>query len=475
VILIKKIAKFFYANNVAFNVANSKHFINMITTLRPGYNPPDNTQLSGRLLDDVLEEVELHLKHELSEQTSLTLILDGWTNNNNDSIFACSIHTGTKAHLLRATDCGAEKKTAEFCANIGKACIEEIKEKYGQEIFAICADNENKMNAVSAKLKLLYPHMITYGCSAHVINLCVKDIIPNILLEHVVKVQKHFRNKHNAHGWLTEKHGLMPQIPCDTRWNSQQECLRTFVANFHKYNEIRLEHMQEFDQQISNILTNAGIYAEASNLLKQLKILSEALNNLQSDTANLSDAVQIWLHILNHEILEHYHPQLMKRFQQNIQPFHLLAYITDPSKCFGEQLSAEQEELAEQWLLEMHPKFLPYLLKLKIKDSDIFPAIMFNEDILSKFSAKKWWHVIKQRVMKKTDNHNDNTATAVKEFCEFLMKLHSCPPTSASIERIFSSYGLIWSKLRNRLGAKKAENLVKIYKFFKTDAEADDC
>ena len=172
----------------------------------------------------------------------------------------------SKSYLLRATDCGAEKKTAEFCANIGKACIEEIKEKYDQEIFAVCADNENKMNAVSEILKLDNPHLITYGCSAHIINLCFKDITPHNLLEHIVKVQKHFRNKQCAHGWLTKKKGLMPQIPCDSRWNSQKECLRTFVKNFHKYNEIRLEHMEEFDREIGNILTNAGIYSEASNL-----------------------------------------------------------------------------------------------------------------------------------------------------------------------------------------------------------------
>ena len=45
------------------------------------------------------------------------------------------------------------KKKTEFSANIAKTCINEIKEKYDQQTFAMCADNENKMNAVKLKLK----------------------------------------------------------------------------------------------------------------------------------------------------------------------------------------------------------------------------------------------------------------------------------------------------------------------------------
>ena len=48
------------------------------------------------------------------------------------------------------------------------------------------ANNENKMNA------------------AHILYLCIKDILNN-LEEHIIKVQKHIKNKHNSHGWLKEK------------------------------------------------------------------------------------------------------------------------------------------------------------------------------------------------------------------------------------------------------------------------------
>ena len=47
------------------------------------------------------------------------------------------------------------------------------------------------------------------------------------------------------------------------------------------------------------------------------------------------------------------------------------------------------------------------------------------------------------------------------EFCKLMRGLHSAPASSASLEHVFSTFGLVWSKLRNRLDPKKAENWLK--------------
>jgi len=36
------------------------------------------------------------------------------------------------------------------------------------------------------------------------------------------------------------------------------------------------------------------------------------------------------------------------------------------------------------------------------------------------------------------------------------------------VEKVLSACGLVWSKCRNRLGADKAEKLVKVYKFHRS-------
>ena len=49
-------------------------------------------------------------------------------------------------------------------------------------------------------------------------------------------------------------------------------------------------------------------------------------------------------------------------------------------------------------------------------------------------------------------------------FCKFYSKLQTCPDSSTSLERVFSLFGLVWSKIRNRLSSDKAQKLVKIYR-----------
>lgn len=163
----KTLQRFFYANNIAFNVSKNAEFKRMIQNLRPGYVPPNKEQLSGSLLNEVCDDVEEKLKKELLGEGAVTLVLDGWSNTRNDPVFACSIHTGNKSYLFKAVDCGAEKKTAEYCAAFAERAIVEIKGKYDKDVSTVCADNENKMNAMSniLKQKLNKSHLdlLTYG------------------------------------------------------------------------------------------------------------------------------------------------------------------------------------------------------------------------------------------------------------------------------------------------------------------------
>ena len=55
------------------------------------------------------------------------------------------------------------------------------------------------------------------------------------------------------------------------------------------------------------------------------------------------------------------------------------------------------------------------------------------------------------------------------------MKLLQMPAISGSIERIFSNFAMIQSKLRNRPGVQKPAKLVLCYKTFRSGKELDWC
>ena len=81
-------------------------------------------------------------------------------------------------------------------------------------------------------------------------------------------------------------------------------------------------------------------------------------------------------------------------------------------------------------------------------------------------SPRKWWAYVKLKSVKRQDPD-------LERFCVLMIKLHSCPASSASIERWFSSFGFIWSKTRNRLGAAGAEKAMKLVKIYRTLGKND--
>jgi hypothetical protein len=52
---------------------------------------------------------------------------------------------------------------------------------------------------------------------------------------------------------------------------------------------------------------------------------------LQSDQANLSTAVQVWLSVYNNKELVEYKNAIKKRFEFAMEPFHFICYLTNPT------------------------------------------------------------------------------------------------------------------------------------------------
>ena len=106
----------------------------------------------------------------------------------------------------------------------------------------------------------------------------------------------------------------------------------------------------------------------------------------------------------------------------------------------------------------VNPEFLPFVMSFKIKDEDIYPSNMFTTAMISNYDASKWWLIVQKKAEK--------SRKLPTEFCLLMRNLHSAPKSSASLERIFSTFGHVWSKLRrpNRLILQTDDKLNKIYK-----------
>ena len=190
--LDEQIARTFYACNVPFNVVNHPQFVCMVEMLRPGYHPPSRFDLAGSLLYKLHNKLTDEMKAEVQGK-SVTLITDGWSDIHNTPVTADSIHTGEKAYFLSAQDTGSNKKTAEYCASMAEASLQQSLDLLNCQVKALVTDNEKKMEAMRKIIQEKNPEIVVYGCSSHWLNLLGQDITPSQISAQVVEINKYFR------------------------------------------------------------------------------------------------------------------------------------------------------------------------------------------------------------------------------------------------------------------------------------------
>ena len=280
------------------------------------------------------------------------------------------------------------------------------------------------------------------------------------MINQIVEINKYFRNHHIPGALLSEMSGsVKPQLPCDTRWNSQLHCIQTFIKNRPFMLLMAAQHEDVIELRIRNLIQNVGLANEVKHLNSQLKPISNALDGLQSDSASIADACEVWMDLLQEEDLAPYLKTVEKRFNQAMTPSHFLANILHP-RYRGKKLKSDQITSAQEMLQEENLELVPDLMKFMCDDK-ILPQSLTNESVTMNVSPAVWWKSV------------EKLTPLNPLFCQLARKLMGMPASSASIERIFSNFGLIQTKLRNKLGIQKCAKLVFCYRMLRGKDEIE--
>lgn len=143
------------------------------------------------------------------------------------------------------------------------------------------------------------------------------------------------------------------------------------------------------------------------------------------------------------------HVNAKKRYGQAITGYHLLAYLMDPHfQNDLERITEEKKCRAMSLAEEEYPDLLTIILQMKAKAYPFNKAFLFDSSVISDLTFCSWWRALKGKM-------------------EEIYGLLSGAASSTSVERMFSTFGLVHSKLRNRLGMEKAAKLVFTSQDFK--------
>ncbi|KAF0288517.1 Mediator of RNA polymerase II transcription subunit 20 [Amphibalanus amphitrite] len=422
------------------------------------YDPPNRKAIAGRLLDQTYDKMKAEMREALAKTSEVTLVQDGWSDVSNSPVIAHTIHApGGGTFFLNSKWVEDMPKTAENCALLAEEAIEEARSQYGVKVTGLVTDNAKNMQNMRRIINQRHPEIAVWGCASHLLNLVGSAVTPSDIMKYVVAVHKWYRNHHNAGAWLAQKEGTVrPQLPAETRWNSQVDTLKSFIRNRQAYVAISAEHEPEMDETVTQRVNSLGLYRSIQDLVCQLEPIAEGVDRLQSDSATLADTVAVFQDLLDNQALAPHHATLERRKSQAVTSLHLAAYLVHP-RYMGQNLTTEEfDEAMAQFKEDLHPQITKFHGQLPPFPSSFFSAGM------KQLPPTEWWCGAAQR------------PGVSKELGDAAMSLLSKPPSSASIERTFSSFGLVQTKLRNRLGHATAEKLVFCYRMLQGTAAEDD-
>lgn len=189
---------------------------------------------------------------------------------------------------------------------------------------------------------------------------------------------------------------------------------------------------------------------------------------MEGNQCNLADSTLIWKDLerkLHNLLLDKNARKMFNgRFEKSVTPAHLAAFVLSPRMTLEKvevksktkslvidnvQLTDEEKTKALNFVEEsFNLSFLPMFFKYQARALP-FKRQSFGEDILKTLTDTEWWTA----QAKLTDLVSQPNLEDIK-------RLTTAVASSAGVERTFSKFGLIHTKLRYKLGNEKCGKLV---------------
>lgn len=395
-------------------------------------------------------------KKELVGKT-VCMAFDGWSNVHNESIICIcvtNIDDGL-VYLLDTIDTKDNSHSWDYLVNLVESSI-KFCETFGCTVGSVVTDNAANMNKMRKNLAtcegLKNKHIITLRCSAHLLNLLAHDIEVPGVKSHIKIIFKYFKNSHFFGARYKLEGGKALVFPQDVRWNTLADTIQCFLNNWHILYKVCNDNRAAIDETIFVKVKDLHIKSMAQEYLVNLKKVALSLDLIQSDSCTISEATHIWLDLKLFFEFEAHNSSMTEsfnyRFDMAITEYHLLAYILDP-RYFGTKLTDDQLDSTLNFVNMYHHEIMTEIIKFQAR-SFPFKEYLFSESAVKNIKPLTWWLALKN--------------TISHEMLEVVTKLFTAVASSAGIERIFSTYGLVHSKIRNMLEVEKSSKLGAIFK-----------
>lgn len=471
------LARSIYGSNAPFSIVENEYFKDFMTRARPSFCLPSRRTVAGSMLDREFKKITQITNEKIKSAEFLTLLSDGWTDINGTPIINLILCTPSPI-FYKSMTLGEESHTGENIYSVLKSVIKEVGPN---KIQAVVTDNAPNMKAAWELLKEDYPHLITYGCIAHSLNLLAKDFLKLQSVKQIIAqakdIIKFFNNKHVPKQVFMRiqkdriTNGTTLKSPVDTRWGTYSTTLESIIKN--------KEILQAacFDVKIYNIVTPSikksiiseeSFWNRAQSCYDLLEPISKIITSIEGDISTISYIVD-HLKFLNSQVTE-VATSFSKEEQVKIFRFLkdrteyintdllLAARFLNPKLHYNEDLSHEEFQRVSNFLEEMLRK--TELIKgenLELTLTELYVELA-EYKLKNEWAKELIWHAAKEL----SSITWWNVYFPKKVLKQLAVRILILPATSASCERNFKLFSNIKTKKRNRLLVEKTNKLVFI-------------
>lgn len=453
----------FIRNGVSFRFMEDEEFKEGLKTLHPGYEPPSATTMRTTILHELSIDCYKSTQARLQAGGPWATMIDGWTDVSGNSIVTLLAVNRFEKCFIDILDMTEKRHTAETLETELVRTIEKHMDE--STISAFVTDNPSVNRRLRESLTTRFPNVLPVGCALHEFNSIIRSVLQHEDVVSVVRTNNSiiafFKR---AHYWAEVlqrlakeagiSHGLSPYV--DTRWVSiGKSCLSVQENEPLMQKCIQISSTLESQFKLSNanieLLNDRHHFANNQDLLQVLKPIVDSISRLEQDSSTLGDVLAEFgiLHWTISRINDNSKrvlttckklalEQLCRRVKNYDSQWYWLAFFLTPAY--------KKVAVSKRYTTKNMIRFACALVK-RWEGGISRPNIDIICDEVGKYfrgaetygrnfngkSAYEYWSHMPESVLKRV-----------------ALRLLAIPPHTADVERLFSSMGLMKTKLRNR-------------------------
>ncbi|TFK24427.1 hypothetical protein FA15DRAFT_592446 [Coprinopsis marcescibilis] len=459
----------------------------------PQAKTPSQKVLSGRIIPNLVQKAWGRVRNVIRGR-SVTLQADGWTGINHRHVIAFMVGVDGKVYTVNVIDATNERKTADQFLEQLDAAYHKAETDMGVMVICVTTDASGEAAKARRLFKLRYPHIIVLDCYAHQVSCSDSSLITwlrskTLLLGLICSAYA----QHNNGKTKSILRAVL------TRWTSHYLAFNRLLELQQTLDLVVLQDaMKPADQKLIvigdaaaknwakkmiEIIKDSSFWLGLVRVVRHLCPLAIATNMLQSVSCRL-DTVLITFGFLYMQFTkmkqelgatdediaacERVINSIEKCWAKADQAIFIAAVILNPFYPFTIFQGANFLSMAGTIKLfqDLWTRFFredpPTELDLEVMDfisgTGVYQQLAMMVNLEEAAAIKQGWDVNPINVF----DLLKLIGTPDTPLVRLSRHLYAVSTNSASCERLFSSFGNLLTKLRNRLGLGIMQSIAEL-------------